>query len=94
MCFLFQLIVSLLLCLLDWCMALPLNALLHPVATAALEEQASSRAPLLDYVYRVSLPGPWAQSVDRSIREFPDRVLCIYLGIFALLTRVYGGQTF
>lgn len=48
-----KLIVSLLLCLLDWCMALPLSALLHPVATAALEEQASSRAPLLDYVYRV-----------------------------------------
>ncbi|EQB77024.1 ral GTPase-activating protein subunit alpha-2 [Camelus ferus] len=45
-------IVSLLLCLLDWCMALPLRALLHPVCTAALE-QPSPRAPLLDYVYRV-----------------------------------------
>ncbi|XP_072799796.1 ral GTPase-activating protein subunit alpha-2 [Vicugna pacos] len=47
-----KLIVSLLLCLLDWCMALPLSALLHPVCTAALE-QPSPRAPLLDYVYRV-----------------------------------------
>ncbi|XP_060042035.1 ral GTPase-activating protein subunit alpha-2 isoform X2 [Erinaceus europaeus] len=46
-------IVSLLLCLLDWCMALPINALLHPVSTAALEEQQISRAPLLDYIYRV-----------------------------------------
>ncbi|XP_055977699.1 ral GTPase-activating protein subunit alpha-2 [Sorex fumeus] len=46
-------IVSLLLCLLDWCMALPVNALLHPVSTAALEEQHVSRAPLLDYIYRV-----------------------------------------
>ncbi|XP_066093789.1 ral GTPase-activating protein subunit alpha-2 isoform X2 [Saccopteryx bilineata] len=46
-------IVSLLLCLLDWCMALPVTALLHPVSTAALEEQHPSRAPLLDYIYRV-----------------------------------------
>lgn len=46
-------IVSLLLCLLDWCMALPVNALLHSVSVAALEEQHSSRAPLLDYIYRV-----------------------------------------
>ncbi|XP_012612813.2 ral GTPase-activating protein subunit alpha-2 isoform X2 [Microcebus murinus] len=46
-------IVSLLLCLLDWCMALPVNTLLHPVSTVVLEEQHSSRAPLLDYIYRV-----------------------------------------
>ncbi|XP_040303782.1 ral GTPase-activating protein subunit alpha-2 isoform X2 [Herpailurus yagouaroundi] len=46
-------IVSLLLCLLDWCMALPVNTLLHPVSTVALEEQHSCRAPLLDYIYRV-----------------------------------------
>ncbi|XP_053430221.1 ral GTPase-activating protein subunit alpha-2 isoform X2 [Nycticebus coucang] len=46
-------IVSLLLCLLDWCMALPVNALLHPVSTVVLEEQHSARAPLLDYIYRV-----------------------------------------
>ncbi|XP_036912913.1 ral GTPase-activating protein subunit alpha-2 isoform X4 [Sturnira hondurensis] len=46
-------IVSLILCLLDWCMALPANALLHPVSVVALEEQHSSRAPLLDYIYRV-----------------------------------------
>ncbi|XP_036177074.1 ral GTPase-activating protein subunit alpha-2 isoform X2 [Myotis myotis] len=46
-------IVSLLLCLLDWCMALPVSALLRPVSTAALEEQHSRRAPLLDYIYRV-----------------------------------------
>uniref|UniRef100_A0A8I3X048 Ral GTPase activating protein catalytic subunit alpha 2 n=1 Tax=Callithrix jacchus TaxID=9483 RepID=A0A8I3X048_CALJA len=46
-------IVSLLLCLLDWCMALPVSVLLHPVSTAVLEEQHSARAPLLDYIYRV-----------------------------------------
>ncbi|KAM4842155.1 ral GTPase-activating protein subunit alpha-2 isoform 2-T2 [Thomomys bottae] len=46
-------IVSLLLCLLDWCMALPVNALLHPVSTVVLEEQHPSQAPLLDYIYRV-----------------------------------------
>ncbi|KAM9589889.1 ral GTPase-activating protein subunit alpha-2 isoform 2-T2 [Trichechus inunguis] len=46
-------IVSLLLCLLDWCMALPVAALLHPVSTALLEEQHTARAPLLDYIYRV-----------------------------------------
>ncbi|XP_049725358.1 ral GTPase-activating protein subunit alpha-2 isoform X3 [Elephas maximus indicus] len=46
-------IVSLLLCLLDWCMALPVAALLLPVSTALLEEQHAARAPLLDYIYRV-----------------------------------------
>ncbi|XP_076970851.1 ral GTPase-activating protein subunit alpha-2 isoform X4 [Tamandua tetradactyla] len=46
-------IVSLLLCLLDWCMALPVKALLHPVSTVVLEEQPASRVPLLDYIYRV-----------------------------------------
>ncbi|XP_040837711.1 ral GTPase-activating protein subunit alpha-2 isoform X1 [Ochotona curzoniae] len=46
-------IVSLLLCLLDWCMTLPMNALLHPVSTVLLEEQQMARAPLLDYIYRV-----------------------------------------
>ncbi|XP_025732645.1 ral GTPase-activating protein subunit alpha-2 isoform X3 [Callorhinus ursinus] len=46
-------IVSLLLCLLDWCMALPVSTLLRPVSAAALEGQHSSRGPLLDYIYRV-----------------------------------------
>ncbi|NXH59006.1 RGPA2 protein, partial [Rhabdornis inornatus] len=46
-------IVSLLLCLLDWCMALPVKMLLEPVSAGAVEEQQASRAPLLDYIYRV-----------------------------------------
>ncbi|NWX53627.1 RGPA2 protein, partial [Promerops cafer] len=46
-------IVSLLLCLLDWCMALPMKMLLEPVSAGAVEDQHSSRAPLLDYIYRV-----------------------------------------
>ncbi|XP_061212903.1 ral GTPase-activating protein subunit alpha-2 isoform X1 [Neopsephotus bourkii] len=46
-------IVSLLLCLLDWCMALPMKVLLEPVSAGALEDQQASKAPLLDYIYRV-----------------------------------------
>uniref|UniRef100_A0A8C0FFF6 Ral GTPase activating protein catalytic subunit alpha 2 n=1 Tax=Bubo bubo TaxID=30461 RepID=A0A8C0FFF6_BUBBB len=46
-------IVSLLLCLLDWCMALPMKMLLEPVSAGVLEDQHASRAPLLDYIYRV-----------------------------------------
>uniref|UniRef100_A0A8C3U7Z3 Ral GTPase activating protein catalytic subunit alpha 2 n=1 Tax=Catharus ustulatus TaxID=91951 RepID=A0A8C3U7Z3_CATUS len=46
-------IVSLLLCLLDWCMALPMKMLLEPMSTGAVEDQHASRAPLLDYIYRV-----------------------------------------
>ncbi|XP_063247342.1 ral GTPase-activating protein subunit alpha-2 isoform X2 [Prinia subflava] len=45
-------IVSLLLCLLDWCMALPMKMLLEPVSAGAVEDQ-HARAPLLDYIYRV-----------------------------------------
>ncbi|NXQ52378.1 RGPA2 protein, partial [Anthoscopus minutus] len=46
-------IVSLLLCLLDWCMTLPMKTLLEPVSAGAAEDQHASRAPLLDYIYRV-----------------------------------------
>ncbi|XP_068796879.1 ral GTPase-activating protein subunit alpha-2 isoform X3 [Struthio camelus] len=46
-------IVSLLLCLLDWCMALPMKMLLEPVSAGVLEDQHTSKAPLLDYIYRV-----------------------------------------
>ncbi|KFO90124.1 Ral GTPase-activating protein subunit alpha-2, partial [Buceros rhinoceros silvestris] len=46
-------IVSLLLCLLDWCMALPMKMLLEPLSAAALEDQHAPKAPLLDYIYRV-----------------------------------------
>uniref|UniRef100_A0A8C3BC10 Ral GTPase activating protein catalytic subunit alpha 2 n=1 Tax=Cairina moschata TaxID=8855 RepID=A0A8C3BC10_CAIMO len=46
-------IVSLLLCLLDWCMALPMKVLLEPVSAGVLEDQHASKAPLLDYIYRV-----------------------------------------
>ncbi|XP_065691763.2 ral GTPase-activating protein subunit alpha-2 isoform X1 [Patagioenas fasciata] len=46
-------IVSLLLCLLDWCMALPMKVLLEPVSAGAPEEQHAAKAPLLDHIYRV-----------------------------------------
>lgn len=45
--------VSLLLCLLDWCMAMPLSMLLEPITMPVLEDSASHKAPLLDYIYRV-----------------------------------------
>nr|XP_046222627.1 ral GTPase-activating protein subunit alpha-2 isoform X3 [Oncorhynchus gorbuscha] len=48
-----KLMVSLLLCLLDWCMAMPLSMLLEPITMPVLEDPASHKAPLLDYIYRV-----------------------------------------
>ncbi|XP_033860055.3 ral GTPase-activating protein subunit alpha-2-like isoform X3 [Acipenser ruthenus] len=48
-----KLMVSLLLCLLDWCMAIPLNTLLEPITMPVLEDPYSQKAPLLDYIYRV-----------------------------------------
>uniref|UniRef100_A0A8C6TRE1 Ral GTPase activating protein, alpha subunit 2 (catalytic) n=1 Tax=Neogobius melanostomus TaxID=47308 RepID=A0A8C6TRE1_9GOBI len=48
-----KLLVSLLLCLLDWCMAVPLSLLLEPITTPTLEECDAHKAPLLDYIYRV-----------------------------------------
>ncbi|XP_029142262.1 ral GTPase-activating protein subunit alpha-2 [Protobothrops mucrosquamatus] len=46
-------IVSLLLCLLDWCMTLPVKILLEPVFTSSFENHYSSNTPLLDYIYRI-----------------------------------------
>uniref|UniRef100_A0A8C6PSC7 Ral GTPase activating protein catalytic subunit alpha 2 n=1 Tax=Nothobranchius furzeri TaxID=105023 RepID=A0A8C6PSC7_NOTFU len=48
-----KLMVSLLLCLLDWCMAVPLSLLLEPVTRSSQEHHTSHKAPLLDYIYRV-----------------------------------------
>ncbi|XP_030574343.1 ral GTPase-activating protein subunit alpha-2 isoform X4 [Archocentrus centrarchus] len=48
-----KLMVSLLLCLLDWCMAVPLSLLLDPITMPSLEGQTAHKAPLLDYIYRV-----------------------------------------
>uniref|UniRef100_A0A3Q2T0A7 Ral GTPase activating protein catalytic subunit alpha 2 n=1 Tax=Fundulus heteroclitus TaxID=8078 RepID=A0A3Q2T0A7_FUNHE len=48
-----KLMVSLLLCLLDWCMAVPLSLLLEPITMSSLEPHSPSKAPLLDYIYRV-----------------------------------------
>ncbi|XP_069811335.1 ral GTPase-activating protein subunit alpha-2 isoform X2 [Dendropsophus ebraccatus] len=46
-------IVSLLLCLLDWCMDLPLPTLLEPISTSPLEDSNIAKPSLLDYIYRV-----------------------------------------
>uniref|UniRef100_A0A8C4DCW7 Ral GTPase activating protein catalytic subunit alpha 2 n=1 Tax=Dicentrarchus labrax TaxID=13489 RepID=A0A8C4DCW7_DICLA len=48
-----KLMVSLLLCLLDWCMAVPLSLLLEPITMPLLDDRTSHKAPLLDYIYRV-----------------------------------------
>ncbi|XP_069392458.1 ral GTPase-activating protein subunit alpha-2 isoform X2 [Paralichthys olivaceus] len=48
-----KLMVSLLLCLLDWCMAVPLSLLLEPITMPSVDERTSHKAPLLDYIYRV-----------------------------------------
>ncbi|XP_041809088.1 ral GTPase-activating protein subunit alpha-2 isoform X4 [Chelmon rostratus] len=48
-----KLMVSLLLCLLDWCMAVPLSLLLEPITMPMLEDRTSHKPPLLDYIYRV-----------------------------------------
>uniref|UniRef100_A0A8D3C7Z3 Ral GTPase activating protein catalytic subunit alpha 2 n=1 Tax=Scophthalmus maximus TaxID=52904 RepID=A0A8D3C7Z3_SCOMX len=48
-----KLMVSLLLCLLDWCMAVPLSLLLEPVTMPSVDDRTSHKAPLLDYIYRV-----------------------------------------
>ncbi|XP_076835249.1 LOW QUALITY PROTEIN: ral GTPase-activating protein subunit alpha-2-like [Brachyhypopomus gauderio] len=48
-----KLMVSLLLCLLDWCMAVPLSILLESISMPVLDDPASHKAPLLDYIYRV-----------------------------------------
>lgn len=47
--------VSLLLCLLDWCMAVPLSLLLEPVTLPCVDDYGSHKAPLLDYIYRVGI---------------------------------------
>ncbi|KAM7376513.1 hypothetical protein PAMP_006241 [Pampus punctatissimus] len=48
-----KLMVSLLQCLLDWCMAVPLSLLLEPITMPSVEDRTSHKAPLLDYIYRV-----------------------------------------
>uniref|UniRef100_A0AAY4CSA1 Rap-GAP domain-containing protein n=1 Tax=Denticeps clupeoides TaxID=299321 RepID=A0AAY4CSA1_9TELE len=48
-----KLMVALLLCLLDWCMAVPLTTLLMPITMPVLDDPGSQKAPLLDYIYRV-----------------------------------------
>lgn len=52
--------VSLLLCLLDWCMALPLSTLLEPITMPLLDDPSSQNTPLLDYIYRVGAAGLWS----------------------------------
>uniref|UniRef100_H2MSR2 Ral GTPase activating protein catalytic subunit alpha 2 n=1 Tax=Oryzias latipes TaxID=8090 RepID=H2MSR2_ORYLA len=48
-----SLLVSLLLCLLDWCIAIPLSLLLETITIRSVGDHTSQKAPLLDYIYRV-----------------------------------------
>uniref|UniRef100_A0A3P9LB48 Ral GTPase activating protein catalytic alpha subunit 2 n=1 Tax=Oryzias latipes TaxID=8090 RepID=A0A3P9LB48_ORYLA len=48
-----KLLVSLLLCLLDWCIAIPLSLLLETITIRSVGDHTSQKAPLLDYIYRV-----------------------------------------
>uniref|UniRef100_A0A8C7XEF6 Ral GTPase activating protein catalytic subunit alpha 2 n=1 Tax=Oryzias sinensis TaxID=183150 RepID=A0A8C7XEF6_9TELE len=48
-----SLLVSLLLCLLDWCIAIPLSLLLETITIRSVGDHTSQNAPLLDYIYRV-----------------------------------------
>ncbi|XP_029973581.1 ral GTPase-activating protein subunit alpha-2 isoform X4 [Salarias fasciatus] len=48
-----KLMVSLLLCLLDWCMAVPLSLLLEQITMPSQDNHTSHKPPLLDYIYRV-----------------------------------------
>lgn len=60
--------VSLLLCLLDWCMAVPLSILLESITMPVLDDPASQKAPLLDYIYRVGTERSRAQVVIRNVK--------------------------
>lgn len=67
--------VSLLLCLLDWCMAVPLSLLLEPIAAPtppALDGHASSDAPLLDYIYRVGLARGAGTKYGANAMQLPN----------------------
>ena len=64
-----QLMVSLLLCLLDWCMAVPLGLLLEPITMPVLDDPASHKAPLLDYIYRVGRVGRVGSSAPLGRRR-------------------------
>lgn len=59
--FLLQLVVSLLLCLLDWTMALPLRTLLQPIHPATFENDKTEKS-VLNYIYKV-FPTPFTFSL-------------------------------
>lgn len=62
--------VSLLLCLLDWCMAVPLSLLLEPITMSSLEHHTSHKVPLLDYIYRVGIRSSEVGNLKASVATF------------------------
>uniref|UniRef100_A0A8C2BZM3 Ral GTPase activating protein, alpha subunit 2 (catalytic) n=1 Tax=Cyprinus carpio TaxID=7962 RepID=A0A8C2BZM3_CYPCA len=75
-----SLMVSLLLCLLDWCMAVPLSILLEPITMPVLDDPASQKAPLLDYIYRVG-----TGSLLLKIKAEIFQCMCVRSNINALV---------
>lgn len=82
--------VSLLLCLLDWCMAVPLSILLEPITMPVLDDPASQKAPLLDYIYRVG-----TGSLLLKIKAEIFQCMCVRSNINALVPSelIFSHQT-
>uniref|UniRef100_A0A8C5SQ46 Rap-GAP domain-containing protein n=1 Tax=Laticauda laticaudata TaxID=8630 RepID=A0A8C5SQ46_LATLA len=65
-----QLVVSLLLCLLDWTMALPLRTLLQPIHPAASENDKTEKS-VLNYIYKVLHGCVYGSQCFSNLKYFP-----------------------
>ncbi|KAM6462188.1 ral GTPase-activating protein subunit alpha-1 isoform 1-T1 [Liasis olivaceus] len=65
-----RLVVSLLLCLLDWTMALPLRTLLQPIHSTASENDKSEKS-VLNYIYKVLHGCVYGSQCFSNLKYFP-----------------------
>uniref|UniRef100_A0A670ZHY1 Ral GTPase activating protein catalytic subunit alpha 1 n=1 Tax=Pseudonaja textilis TaxID=8673 RepID=A0A670ZHY1_PSETE len=65
-----RLVVSLLLCLLDWTMALPLRTLLQPIHPAASENDKTEKS-VLNYIYKVLHGCVYGSQCFSNLKYFP-----------------------
>ncbi|XP_013926576.1 PREDICTED: ral GTPase-activating protein subunit alpha-1 isoform X5 [Thamnophis sirtalis] len=65
-----RLVVSLLLCLLDWTMALPLRTLLQPINPAAFENDKTEKS-VLNYIYKVLHGCVYGSQCFSNVKYFP-----------------------
>ncbi|ETE73013.1 Ral GTPase-activating protein subunit alpha-1, partial [Ophiophagus hannah] len=65
-----KLVVSLLLCLLDWTMALPLRTLLQPIHPAASENDKTEKS-VLNYIYKVLHGCVYGSQCFSNLKYFP-----------------------